>query len=110
VLDSQIRTRDKYLRNFVYLFKTVDTDSNGILNEEEFINLLAMMNIYSEKYFDENANRLLNIADPFNNKQITFSECVTLFSNENVMESDEQGNKVRLSMLDKVNLNDQILK
>ncbi len=98
------------MRNFVYLFKTVDTDSNGILNEDEFINLLAMMNIYSEKYFDENANRLLNQSDPFNNKQITFSECVTLFSNEILMDSDEQGNKVKLSLLDKVNLNDEILK
>jgi len=98
------------LRNFVYLFKTVDTDSNGLLNEDEFINLLAMMNIYSEKYFDENANRLLNQSDPFNNKQITFSECVTLFSNEILMDSDEQGNKVKLSLLDKVNLNDEILK
>lgn len=98
------------MRNFVYLFKTVDTDSNGILNEDEFINLLAMMNIYSEKYFVENANRLLNQSDPFNNKQITFSECVTLFSNEILMDSDEQGNKVKLSLLDKVNLNDEILK
>ena len=98
------------MRNFVYLFKTVDTDSNGLLNEDEFINLLAMMNIYSEKYFDENANRLLNQSDPFNNKQITFSECVTLFSNEILMDSDEQGNKVKLSLLDKVNLNDEILK
>ena len=88
----------------------MDTDSNGIINEDEFVNLLALMSIYPEKYFEENANRLLNIVDPCNNKQITFSECVTLFSNEVLTETDEQGNKHKFSILDSVNLNDEILK
>ena len=37
------------------------------------------MNIYGSD-IEENALRLLNIIDPYNNKQITFSETVSLFS------------------------------
>ena len=39
VSDHQIRSREKYLRNFVKLFRKYDTDSDGILNESEFVNL-----------------------------------------------------------------------
>lgn len=77
--DYQIKSRDKYLKNFVRLFKKVDTDNNGILNEDEFINLLSSFNVYNNQ-LEENSLRLLAIIDPYNNKQITFSECVSLFS------------------------------
>jgi Ca2+-binding EF-hand superfamily protein len=79
LLDYQIKSRDKYLKNFVYLFKKCDTDNNGIINEEEFVNLLVSMRVYEEA-IQENSERLLTIVDPYNNKQITFSECVSLFS------------------------------
>jgi Ca2+-binding EF-hand superfamily protein len=79
LLDYQIKSRDKYLKNFVYLFKKCDTDNNGIINEEEFVNLLASMGVYGD-VIEENSIRLLTIVDPYNNKQITFSECVSLFS------------------------------
>jgi Ca2+-binding EF-hand superfamily protein len=79
LLDYQIKSRDKYLRNFVYLFKKSDTDNNGIINEEEFVNLLSNMGVYGE-VIEENSMRLLAIIDPYNNKQITFSECVSVFS------------------------------
>jgi Ca2+-binding EF-hand superfamily protein len=61
------------------LFRKHDTDNNGILNEEEFVGLLASLNIYGDA-LEENSLRLLNIIDPYNNKQITFSETVSLFS------------------------------
>lgn len=79
LLDYQIKSRDKYLRNFVYLFKKCDMDNNGIINEEEFVNLLASMSVYGDM-LEDNSIRLLTIVDPYNNKQITFSECVSLFS------------------------------
>ena len=79
LLDYQIKSRDKYLRNFVYLFKKSDLDNNGILNEEEFVGLLSFMGVYGDA-IEENAQRLLNQVDPYNNKQITFSESVSLFS------------------------------
>ena len=78
LLDYQIKSRDKYLRNFVQIFKKCDADNNGILNEDEFVKLLSNIGIYQE--IEENALRLLTVIDPYNNKQITFSECVSLFS------------------------------
>ena len=68
------------------------------------------MNIFPDKYFEENAERLLNKVDPFNNKQITFSQSVALFSNEICTENDSQGNKIKFNILDKISLNEDILK
>jgi predicted HTH domain antitoxin len=79
LLDYQIKSRDKYLRNFLYLFKKSDSDNNGIINEEEFINLLTNMGVYGE-LIEENSTRLLAVIDPYNSKQITFSEIVSAFS------------------------------
>ena len=69
---------DKYLKNFVILFRKCDFDNNGILNEEEFKELLKNLKIYDD-HLEENANRLLHIIDPQNHKQIIFSDCVSLF-------------------------------
>ena len=79
LLDYQIKSRDKYLKNFVRIFKKCDNDNNGIINEDEFIQLLSYMSVYGE-LIEENSVRLLSVVDPYNNKQITFSECVSLFS------------------------------
>jgi len=78
--EFQIKLREKYLKNFVALFKSVDKDNNGIINEEEFVTLLYNMNIFGEQLKIKIVELLTQI-DPFNNKQITFSECVNLFSN-----------------------------
>lgn len=79
LLDHHIKSKDRYLKNFVGLFKKYDTDNNGIINEDEFVNILSSTNFYGE-YLDEQTMRLLSVIDPNNNKQITFSECVSLFS------------------------------
>ena len=77
-MDFLIKSRDRYLKNFVLLFRKSDTDNNGVLNEDEFYLLLKNLNVYDEN-LEDNAIRLLNIIDPHNNKQIIFSECVSLF-------------------------------
>jgi len=78
ILDYQIKSRDRYLKNFVSSFRKSDKDNNGVINEEEFYELLTNIKIYGE-LLEENAVRLLNIIDPNNNKQIIFSDCVSLF-------------------------------
>ncbi len=107
MLDHNIRVRDKYLRNFCYLFRTVDRDNNGIISEEEFVFLLSKMNVFDSKVFNENANRLLNLIDPFNNKQIIFSDCVTLFSDE--YPNQDSDSRVKYNLLDLVAMNKDIL-
>jgi Ca2+-binding EF-hand superfamily protein len=110
VLDHNIRVRDKYLRNFCYLFRTVDKDSNGIISEDEFVLLLSKMNVFDSKTFAENANRLLNAIDPFNNKQIIFSDCVNLFCEEVPnQENSEKVDSVKYNLLDFVAMNKEIL-
>jgi Ca2+-binding EF-hand superfamily protein len=107
-LDYQIKLRDKYLRNFYYIFKKVDDDNNGIIDEEEFIKLLLLMDTYPQEYIDDVSKSLLNEIDPFNNKQITFSQCVNLFSNQ--FSIDGEQNKVKINILDKISINENILK
>lgn len=81
VSDHQIKSREKYLRNFVKLFRKFDSDSDGILNEPEFISLVKAIP-YCQNNIDEYIFKFLSIIDPFNNKKITFNECVSLFSLE----------------------------
>lgn len=105
-MDHQIRLRDKYLRNFYYLFKKVDSDNNGIINEDEFIDLINLMDVYPKKNVEQTIDKLLNKIDPFNNKQMTFSQCVVLFSQDFIEDTDDQGNSTKLNVLDKISLNE----
>lgn len=79
LLDFQLHGHQKFLSNFVKVFKKVDMDSDGILNEKEFTKLLATVNL---GFNESDCNRLLQLIDPFDNQNITFSECVALFSTE----------------------------
>ena len=80
LLDFQLKSHERYLRKFVNLFKEIDKDTNGLLNEEEFIQLIEMMKI--EGIRRKESSRLLQKVDPYNHQQISFSDCISLFSNE----------------------------
>lgn len=85
LFDFQIKSREKYIKNFHTLFKRIDSDNNGIISEEEFIKLVHAMNIYQlNSNSNKNIMKLLEKIDPFNNKQITFSDCVYLFCQVNL--------------------------
>ena len=66
---------------------------DGILNENEFANLIRDIP-YCKNNEDEYIFKFLSIIDPFNNKKITFSECVSLLSMEMVDENLEENTKV----------------
>ena len=106
ILDYQIKSRIKYLKNFSTLFKKIDKDNNGILYEDEFVELISELGYYVN--LSEATNRLLNIADPFNNKQITFSECISLFSYEIIEQNDGKGGSKKISLLDKISFDEKI--
>ena len=88
----QIKNRDKYLKNFVQLFRKHDGDLDGILNENEFADLIRDIP-FCKNNEDEYIFKFLSIIDPFNNKKITFSECVSILSMEIVEENFEEENK-----------------
>ena len=107
LLDYQIKCRAKYLSNLNYLFHEIDKDSNGILNENEFIQLVANTDLFNEN-FSEQSNRLLTLVDNANHKQVTFSEVVKVFSNEIIEERDSHGNKRKINLLSKISTKDYI--
>ena len=88
----QIKNRDKYLKNFVKLFRKYDTDLDGIINENEFVGLINDIPCCKNNA-EEYVFKFLSIIDPFNNKKITFSECISLFSMEIIEDSGQQQNK-----------------
>ena len=92
----QIKNRDKYLKNFVQLFRKHDTDLDGILTENEFANLIRDIP-YCKNNEDEYIFKFLSIIDPFNNKKITFSECVSILSMEMIEENSEENDKININ-------------
>ncbi|CAD8202164.1 unnamed protein product [Paramecium pentaurelia] len=87
ILDFQLKSHEKYLKKFIVIFKEMDTDLNGIIDENEFRNLIDVLNFDAS---DLDIQRYLNIIDPYSHQQITFSQCVTLFSSESVPGSNGQ--------------------
>lgn len=64
ILDFQLKEHEKFLEKFIVLFKTVDSDNNGVINEEEFRDLISQMDVIHN---DEEVNYLLTVVDPYNN-------------------------------------------
>jgi hypothetical protein len=82
-LEYQIRLHIKYLKPFTRLFKIIDSNRDGILDEEQFIDLIKKMNIFGEDIVQQMTEEFLNKLDPYGNKRITFSDIVDLFSQIN---------------------------
>ena len=93
--EYQIKLREKYLKNFVKLFRKHDTDLDGVLNENEFINLIKDIP-FCQNNLDEFIFKFLSVIDPFDNKVFIFNDCVSLFSleiiQENIINNDNEGN------------------
>lgn len=79
LLDFQLKGHEKFLNKFTQIFRKVDTDADGIVNEQEFRDLVVFMDL---GFSEDDIVRLLQIIDPYDNQQITFSEGVALFSTE----------------------------
>ncbi len=63
----------------------IDDDNNGIVDEEEFRNLIGSLGIIE---YEEDVNALLQIIDPNNNKQMNFSEIIQLLSSQMMSAND----------------------
>ena len=102
VLDNHIRLRDKQLKNFVEIFRSVDTNKDGVINEEEFGELVQRMKIFKEDDVENKILQFLELIDPFDNQKITFSDCVSFFSGEIIQDVDVDGNEKDISVLEKI--------
>merc|ERR1711939_732201 len=79
LLDFQLKGHEKFLLKFMKLFRQFDKDKNGVINEEEFRQLIIATDPNKN---DQEIQDLLNMVDPHNNQQISFSECVNFLSSD----------------------------
>ena len=79
LLDFQLQGHEVFLAKFIRTFRRVDADKNGIVNEAEFRDLVTSLRPDKTEH---DLMVLLNVADPYNNQQITFSEAVSVLSTE----------------------------
>ena len=86
-LQHQIKMHIKYLKPFVKLFKSIDSNQAGFLKEDQFIELIKKMNIFGEENIQKIVQEYLNIIDPYQYGRITFSDTVDLFSKINYDET-----------------------
>ena len=82
-LEYQIKSHIKYLKPFLKLFQSIDTDRDGILDEEQFVLLIKNMNIFKEDNIVQIIEEFLNSLDPYGYKHIIFSDIVELFTKIN---------------------------
>ena len=82
-LEYQIKLHLKYLKPFIKLFQNIDTDRDGVLDEEQFVELINNMNIFGDDNIERIIEEFLNNIDPYQNKHIIFSDIVELFSKIN---------------------------
>ena len=79
LLDFQLAGHEKFLSKFRSIFREVDLDHNGVINEPEFRNMVAKIDSNKSP---EDLDKLLTVVDPYNNQHITFSEAVGALSAE----------------------------
>jgi len=101
ILDFQLKSHEKYIKKFIEAFRMHDTDLNGILSEDEFKNLVTSMKLFNSNNETQN---LLLIVDPFFTQQISFSDCMNLFSNQHInafIGKDPLAGKQKITILEK---------
>ena len=98
ICEYQIRQHEKYLNRFISLFKSADSDRDGIINEEKFKYLIKEMKIippsiamYDDKV-NEEIERLLVMIDPHKTQRITFSQLVTFLTLTEYNEAEQNKN------------------
>lgn len=64
--EFQLKQHEGYLRVFSRLFKRVDTDNDGIINEQEFLRLMEREIGQTIPINKEDITYFLQVLDPFN--------------------------------------------
>ena len=77
VLDFQLKNHEKLLKPLIQVFRVKDRDSDGIIDEDEFISIIEELCEEASDLIPE----LLAIVDPYETKSITFTQVVRLVAN-----------------------------
>ncbi|CAD8141980.1 unnamed protein product [Paramecium pentaurelia] len=78
ILEYLMSLYQQYLANFCIVFKSVDHDKDGILNQQQFFKLTESIKPSLQK---EDYSKIYEMLDPFKNDKITFSQIVRVFKN-----------------------------
>jgi hypothetical protein len=76
LLEYTLAKHEIRIKRLVEIFRSVDEDSDGIINEKDFLRMIAIMNISTS---DAVVNKLLSMLDPYKNQKITFSDTIYIF-------------------------------
>ncbi len=71
-----MKQHENYLKAFTKIFRKIDKDNDGVLNEQEFMKLVEKE---FGQYFvcsKDEISYFLQELDPFNTQKITFSQMV----------------------------------
>ena len=98
ILDFQLQEHEKFLSQFNNLFKEVDSDHNGVINEEQFRTLILGMDMVIHSDNEADIKKLLEIIDPHGNNHMTYSEVVQLLSSQLVPSSSERNEESEYEM------------
>lgn len=98
LLDFQIKLREKYLKPFVKIYKQIDDDNDGIIDEVQFSLMMKSFDIFDHDEANQRIDELLEIIDPFNSNRIIFSDCVSFLGKEKFARG------INCSILDKINM------
>jgi Ca2+-binding EF-hand superfamily protein len=83
--EFQLESHEKLLAPFQAKFREVDQNGDGVLDESEFRVLLDSLNMGGE------AERMLEIVDPYEINSITFSDIIALLSNVTYIQEQDSG-------------------
>lgn len=79
LLDFQLESHERFLADYVAVFRRYDRDGNGIVNSDEF---KAIVRVVDGEKSEEEVEAMANLIDPFGNRLVTFSETVTFLGDE----------------------------
>lgn len=82
----QLEKHSEFLDGFLKLFKVVDTNMDGVMNEEEFVQLIVKMQIGLNP---QQTQAFLEHLDPFNHQRITFSDVIRVLSTKTFSNDDD---------------------
>ena len=86
VLDFQLAKHEEYLSKFLSLFRKIDKELTGVIDDKALQTLIKEMKLGLS---DIDIRTLQKRIDPYNSKRVNFSDCVTFFTSEMLKTDDE---------------------
>ena len=102
VIDYQIKIRSIYLKNFNQIFKSIDTDHDGIISDYDFVKLVEIANVYNTREeLELKTQMMIKELDKYSTGTIIYNDIINLWNKEMTFDQITGEN---LSLLDKLSM------